>query len=146
MRGPRLSGGIATVARVVAALVLFASLFTVWRLPSGNGYFLIFWGPTSVHVDPSLGLKDSLYQDGWERWRGLDVALTVLAGALLCTTVVRVRALAAVLTAGAVAATLCVTLSGFSSASPGPYVATAALLLAIVALAPLLRRRRAPTL
>jgi len=144
MRRPRLSGCIATVARVVAALVLFASLFTVWRLP--NGYFLIFWDPTSVHVDPSLGLEDSHYQDGWERWRGLDVALTVLAGALLCTTVVRARALAAVLTAGAVAATLCVTLSGFSSVSPGPYVATAALVLAIVALAPLVRRRRAPTL
>jgi len=144
MRRPRLIAGIATAARVVASLVLFASLFTVWRLP--NGYFLIFWDPTGVHVDPSLGLDDSLYQDGWERWRGLDVALTVLAGALLCTTVVRARALAAVLTAGTVAATLCVTLSGFDSASPGPYVATAALLLAIVALAPLLRRPRSPTL
>jgi hypothetical protein len=147
VRRPRFAATLGAALRAFAGLLLFASLFTVWRLPPiANGdYFLIFWGP-SLNVDLSLGFPDSEYQDAWERWRVLDLAMTALAAGLLCTTVIRSRALALALMAGNVATALCLLAGGFDFAIPGPYVATFALLLAIVALAPLLRGPRGPTL
>lgn len=159
MRRPRLRAFIAPGARVVAALLLIASLFSVWRLPviENGGYFLIF--DLSAGFDPGsffdLGFTDADFEDGWERWRLLDIAFIALALGLIATTFVRRRALAALVALGAIAAGICVALSGFNSISPGPYLAVVALTLAILALAPLLRRprlrrprarRRAPTL
>lgn len=156
MRRPRLGAVLGATARVVAALLLIASLFSVWRLPTfesfgdveSGGYFLIFyptWPPDLGSV-LNLGLGDDSFQDGWERWRLLDVALVALALGLVSTTVFRRRALAALMILGALAAGTCISLTGLDSGSPGPYIALAALALAIVALAPLLRRPRAPTL
>ncbi len=157
-RTTRPRDAIGPVARGVAALLLVASLFMVWRLP--GGFVVSLWDDPGVHPRIDLGLPN---ENGWERWRALDIALAVLACALLVTTIVRHRALAAAVGCGALATGAYVLLTAFGRpqrtdlfvqtssglqmrAGPGPYLALAALGLAVLALIPLLRAPRAPTL
>jgi len=157
---PRPRAAIGPVARAVAALLLVASLFSVWRLPGGSFTLLgLDFGGPAVNFGPS----DELAQDGWERWGLLDLAFVALALGLLVTTTVHRRALAAVVACGTLTAAAYVLINGFDPPAradtfaqtaaglqpgpgPGPYLALAALTFAILALAPLLRRPRAPTL
>jgi hypothetical protein len=163
MRRPRLGAVFGGGLRVVAAILLVVSLFEVWWMPYGYFFVLDFRGDLGFNLD--LGIPDAATKDGWERWHALDIALAALAAGLLVVTAAPRRALAAVLMLVSLAAAACVALAGFNSPGvlsspgdpstvataeshapgPGPYLALGALL-AIVALAPLLRRPRAPTL
>lgn len=161
MRRPRLRAAIGPVARAAAALLLIGSLFAVWRLPGGISFSLGEDFGLRRNVD--FGLGEEFVQDGWERWGLLDVALVVLALGLLVTTIVHRRALAVALVCGTLAAAAYLLISAFDRPErsdlfaqtaaglqlrpgPGPYIALAALTLAILALVPLIRRPRASTL
>ena len=131
-------------ALVLAAVALAVSLFLTWREPDG-----MFFG----------ALDRVVAQDGFARWKLLDGGLLVLAAGLALLAFLRAtgravpRVLAAVVAVAAVLAAICVAIAGLDresvtfgstvftvSPGPGPWVALAALVGAIVALAGLLRR------
>ena len=133
-----------SIALLLAAVALAVSLFLTWREPDG-----VFFG--------ALDLIAS--QDGFARWKLLDVGLLALAAALAVLAFLRAtsrrvpRALGAVVAGAAVLAAACVAIAALDrdsvevgttvfevSPGPGPVVALGALLVAIVALAGLLRR------